>query len=371
MALTDSAIKALKPSQKLRRISDGGGLYIEVAPTGVKTFRLAYRFKGVQRTRTLGVYPDTRLAQARVLREEVKGMVMDGRDPRADLKKTSGGMAIREGDTWRAVTARYLEKRAREGAAPKTMQRFNRYAGLMASTFGHKTVSAVRAADVLSACRVFEAQGKVESANAVRILCSQVFRFAIAHGLADSDPAAAARDALARPRSVSYAAVTDPKEVGKLMRAIRGYPDPVLRTGLLLSAYLIVRGGELRQMRWDQIRDGVWQVPAAQMKMKREHLVPLPRQVRALLQRTRTQTGGSDLVLYTPTTATGAVAKNAFNDALRKLGYTSSQHVHHGFRTTASTNLNEMGWNADWIERQLAHVSGNKVRGVYNKALYL
>lgn len=313
----------------------------------MKTFRLAYRFEGVQRTRTLGVYPDTKLARARVLREEVKGMVMDGLDPRPDLTKTAGSAAIREGETWRAVTARYLEKREREGATPKTMQRFLRYAGLMAETFGHKPVSAVRATDVLTACRVYEAQGKLESANAVRILCSQVFRFAIAHGLADSDPAADARDALARPRSVSHPAVTDPEEIGKLMRAIRGYPDPVLRTGLLLSAYLFARGGELRQMRWDQIRDGVWQVPAEQMKMKREHLVPLPRQVRDLLHRTRAQTGGRDLVLYTPTTASGAVAKNALNDALRKLGSSSSQHVHHGFRTTASTNLNEMGWNAD------------------------
>jgi integrase len=224
----------------------------------------------------------------------------------------------------------------------------------------------------LGACRVYEAEGKLESANAVRILCSQVLRFAIAHGLVEYDHASAARDALAKPKDVGYAAVTDPGEVGELTRAIRENPaDPVVRVGLLLSAYLFPRSGEIRNMQWNQIKDGVWQVPAEQMKMKREHLVSLPRQARDLLQWTKGLTGNKLLVLHSLASRTGLMSENTMNYALRKLGYSSARHVHHGFRTTASTNLNEMGWNADWIERQLAHVSGNKVRGTYNKALYL
>lgn len=189
------------------------------------------------------------------------------------------------------------------------------------------------------------------------------------------DPAAFTIDAMIKRRRGEFAGITDPAAVGKLLHAIESYREayPVVGAALMLSAYLFPRNTELRGMRWDEIDwDSLrWEVPGQRMKMNRDHIVPLPSQAIDLLRFLQKYDFGSELVLPSPRDPKRMVSDMTFNAALRRMGFKSDRHVHHGFRTTASTNLNEMGWNYDWIERQLAHVPANKVRSSYNKAQYL
>jgi len=180
---------------------------------------------------------------------------------------------------------------------------------------------------------------------------------------------------MVKRRRGSFNGLIDPKDVGKLMRAIRANEgsEPQVRAALLLSAYLFPRNSELRGMLWTEIdwKGALWEIPAARMKMKRDHLVPLPTQALAILRELQPWTGRAKLAIPAPRDHGKMVSDATFNAALRRLGFSSDKHVHHGFRTTASTNLNELGYNRDWIERQLAHVPGDKVRGTYNKAQYI
>lgn len=382
MTLTDSSIRALKTDGSLYRKRDGGGLYIEVAANGAKVFRLAYRFAGKQRTLIIGPYPEVKLAEARGHREEAKTKLRAGVDPGAERDarrpKTAGQVPeVGEADPatrWDTIARSYLEKRAREKAAPATLSKLALHAEATFPAMGEKQIQDITAQDVIAACRPYERQGKLNSAHSVRTLASQIFRYAIAHGLAAQDPASPVRDAIARPSSGGYAGITEPARVGELMRAIRGYQgEPAVRAGMLLSAYLFPRNGEIRRMRWTQIdfETAIWTVPGAQMKKGREHLVPLPRQALDVLAWIRPMTVRKEYILHSPTSDSGLLSENTFNMALRRLGFAPAEHVHHGFRTTASTNLNELGWNVDWIERQLAHVEENKIRGAYNRAQYL
>lgn len=375
MPLTDAQIKSLKPGPRLTRVYDGGGLYVEVAPTGAKMFRLEYRgTDGKKRTFTVGPYPDTKLADARFERERVKRQVREGSDP-VEERPRPAREAPKEDRRWRSLAARYIAYRRRDGAAWRTMAKLERQVNETLAILGEKAVDEITAQDILAVVRPIEDRGHVESAHEVRTRCSQIFEFAEAEGIPNSNPARVSRVAMVKRRRGSFAGLTDPREIGGLMRAIRGYSqgEPQVRAALLLSAYLFPRNTELRGMRWDEIdwKRAVWEVPAERMKMKRDHLVPLPRQAVEVLKEIRSWTGRSPLVIPAPRDFTKMVSDMTFNQALRRIGYAASQHVHHGFRTTASTTLNELGFNRDWIERQLAHVEENKVRGTYNKAQYL
>lgn len=378
MPLTDTAIKNLRPNGTRYRKADGGGLFLEVAPTGAKVWRLAYRHGGKQRTLVVGPYPSVTLAKARFHREVAKEALRAGEDPAA-AKDAEAPVEIIEADPkdpalWGNLIDAYLEKRRREAPAERTMTRLTRQANATRALLGEKRADEITAQDIIAVCRPYEVKNLLHTAQGVRTTCGMIFRFAIAQGLAKYDPATPARDAIARPVSAGYAGITDPDRFGALMRAIRVYEgDPVTRAGLLLSAYLFPRNGELREMRWSQIdfEDAIWTVPAEQMKKKREHLVPLPRQALEILEGLKPFTARFERVLHSMQSHSGLLSENTFNKALRKMGFMPSEHVHHGFRTSASTFLNERGWNHDWIERQLAHVEENKVRGAYNKALYL
>jgi integrase len=376
MPLTDAQIKSLKPGPTILRVPDGGGMYLEVAPNGAKRFRQTYRYAGSKRTVTLGEWPHLRLAEARRHRAEIKGLLYSGTDPRTAFgptKATAPDLESEQGlPTWEPLVRRYLAKRKLEGAAPATVEKLALHADVTIRVMGDRAVERIGPRDVIECCRHYEEQEFLASASKVRVLCSQVFRFAIAHGEAQSDPAAAIKDAIAKPKPVGRPGITAPREVGELMRALRSYPgEPAVRAGLLLSAYLFPRNSELREMRWDQFDGDTWVVPPEQMKMNREHLVPLPRQAVEVLEWIKPFTHSTGLVLYSPTSASGRLSENTFNQALRRVGIPKERHVHHGFRTAFSTNMHELGWNSDWIELQLAHVEENKVKGAYNRALYM
>ena len=378
MSLTDIQIRALQPSQKRIRCSDGGGLFVEVLPSGKKVFRLAYRLHGGQRTKLIGDYPRTTLADARLKAAAFKidlksgdPEVIDQATKRQSVETTTKTKEM----TWKELADDYLLIRQQSGPAPQTLSKLIRQIGITIESLGTRSISEITPEDVLGVVNPIAASGRVETAHEVRTRFSQVFRYAGARGLINHDPSAFTVGAMVARRRGSFAGITTPKEVGKLLVAINRYSEnnPIVGAALLLSAYLFPRNTELRGMRWEEIEwDAArWEIPAQRMKMKRDHIVPLPTQAVGLLRLLQNYDFGSELVLPSPRDAKRMVSDMTFNAALRRMGYTNDVHVHHGFRTMASTNLNEMGWNFDWIERQLAHVPANKVRSSYNKAQYL
>lgn len=390
MSLTETRIRTLKPSPKAARYPDGGGLTLEVLPSGAKKFRLKCRINGAQKWLLLGDYPQVSLTDARYMREAAKRHIAAGEDPRTELglaqreKTPRARLNLREPDpdprtdvpeeeTYAHFQDEYLAKRKREGAASATLSKLWLHADVLVDAFGGVAVDRVGAQDVIRAARHYEQKGMLNSAQSVRILASQVFRYAIALGAASHDPAGPTKDAIAKPKPKHHAAVIEPREIGQLMAALRSVPPRVasVRAGLLLSAYLAPRNLQIREMRWDQIQDDVWVVPAAFMKMQRDHLVPLSRQAREVIEWIRPITGRHERVLHSAASRTGLLSENTFNKTLDNLGYDKTRHRHHGFRTTFSTTLNERGYRWDWIEVQLAHVESNKIRGAYNRALYI
>ena len=376
MPLTDAEIRGFTPANQRFRRSDGGGLFIDVMPSGKKVFRLAYRSDGKQRTALIGEYPNVRLADARLRAAELKRSLRDGVDgTAADPTSPVTVSQTPAAPLWRDVAQDYLMLRQRSGAAARTLAKLDRQVNVTIRKLGTRPIATITAEDVLSVVNPIAERGHVENAHEIRSRFSQIFRYAAARGLIDSDPAAFTIGAMMKRRRGEFAGITEPKAVGKLMCAIKAYRERhmIVGSALLLSAYLFPRNTELRGLRWDEIdwdRE-VWEVPGERMKMKRDHLVPLPTQALEVLQDLKTVDFGSELVLPSPRDPGRMLSEMTFNAALRRMGYTRDLHVHHGFRTTASTNLNEMGWNADWIERQLAHVPTNKVRSSYNKAEYL
>ncbi len=374
MTLTDSQVRSFKPNKQRFKKSDGRGLYIEVMPTGGKYFRLACRLDGKQRTYTIGEYPEMSLADARLKASEYKKSTKLGIDPTAVAKKEK---AKREQTKplWRDVAKDYLMLRQRSGAAVRTMQKLDRQINVTIKALGSREVTDISAEDVLAVVNPIANAGYVENAHEIRSRFSQVFRYAAARGLIKYDPAAMTIDAMVPRKRGEFAGLTDPKQVGNLLRDIHTYRKNHLWVGsaVLLSAYLFPRNTELRGMRWSEVdwEERLWEIPSNRMKMKRDHIIPLPDQALKILKEVKEIDLGSELVFPAPRNPVKMMSDNTFNKALRAMGYMSSQHVHHGFRTTASTLLNEMGWNADWIERQLAHVQQDKVRASYNKAQYL
>ncbi|MFT4715032.1 MAG: integrase [Paracoccaceae bacterium] len=379
MPLTDSQIRAFKAGSKRVRTSDSSGLFLDVMPSGRKVFRLAYRFGGKQRTALIGDYPKTRLADARLRAAEIKLGLKEGIDPHVVPFLGQEGQnetSIPSDDNrWKTIARDYLVLRRQDGAAPRTITKLNRQVGVTIEALGNRTIVSISAQDVLDVVNPIAENGHVENAHEIRSRFSQIFRYAAARGLVKSDPAAITIGAMVQRRRGEFKGITEPKEVGRLMRDLK---DNATRnvlggTALLLSAYLFPRNTELRGMRWEEIDwdRKIWEIPALRMKMKREHLVPLPKQAIEALKNIKQVDFGSSLVFPSPHDLNRMVSDNTFNATLRRLGYSRDVHVHHGFRTTASTNLNELGWNSDWIERQLAHVQTNKVRSSYNKAEYI
>lgn len=372
MKLSDIKVKSLKAKEKPYRMSDGGGLYVQVSITGARLWRLAYRFNAKQKTLSIGQYPAVTLLEARKARDKAKALLAKGIDP--GIEKKNVARASKLENDWRTVANEFYEKREQEGTQHATLVKLDWALRATYHQIGHMTVSDIKAPDILTLLREIEAKGSHEKAHRVRSTCSRVLRYAIATGRAERDVAADLRGALITPKVKHHAAIIDPVAVGGLMRTVKGFEgDFTTRTGLLFLAYTFLRPGEIRHFRWDDLDMGKCRltIPAERMKMPRPHIVPLSNQVVTMLENIQPLTGQYDLILPSMRSKTRPLSENTFNAALRRCGYSSQEMTSHGFRTTASTLLNEHGWNADWIERQLAHVERNSVRSAYNAAEYL
>jgi integrase len=372
MTLTDISIRAAKPRARLFKLSDAGGLQLWVTPDGAKRWRLAYRSNGKQKLLALGVYPAVGLREARAARDEAKHTLAAGQDPLQAKKVAKAARAAADADTFDAIADEILDKKRREGKADRTLVKFEWFMSLARPALGPRAIRAITAPEVLAVLRPIEASGRVETAKKLRGAIGQVFRFAIATGRAENDPAAALKGALACPIVQHRAAITDPKAFGALLRAISEYEGMTeTRAALELLALTFVRPGELRAAEWADFEfdAAIWSIPAERMKMRRPHRVPLAPRAVAILRDLHAITGAGTLLFPSVRSTRRPMSENTINAALRRLGFGKEEMTGHGFRSAASSILNESGlWHADAIERQLAHVDNDSVRRAYARA---
>ncbi len=377
MPLSDVAIRSAKPAASVLKLSDGGGLQLWLMPNGAKLWRLAYRFAGKQKKLAIGPYPAIGLSEARVKRDDAKALLKAGRDPSIHKQAARAVALEAQSLTFAKVAVELLEKKRREGKAANTLAKLEWLYGLANEHLADRPISEITSAEVLAVLRRAEGKGLLETAKRLRAVIGEVFRYAIATARAANDPTFALRGAISLPVVKHRAAITDPVELGGLMRAIDGFNgQPTTNAALRLMAYLFPRPGELRQAEWREfdLDKALWTIPAARAKMRREHRVPLPRQALAILKELQSITGGGRLVLpgYGVSGGEGRkveqrpISENTLNGALRRMGYGQDEMSSHGFRATASTLLNESGkFSADAIERALAHQDPDAVRRAY------
>lgn len=369
MPLSDLAIRNAKPQEKPFKLTDGGGLYLLVNPTGSRLWRWKYRFLGKEKILAIGAYPTISLAKARDARDAARGLLAEGIDPSSHKRDARREAALVAANTFAVLADEYLDKMRREGKAKTTIGKVEWLLGLARGDLGARPMTEIRAPDVLAVLQRVEAKGKHETAVRLRATIGAVFRYAVATARAETDPTQALHGALVRPQVKHRAAVTDEKELGALLRAIDDFDgQATTKAALRLLAILFPRPGELRLAEWSEfdLAKAIWTIPAARAKMRREHRMPLPRQAVAELEALRPITGNGRLVFPCVRSVLRPISENTLNAALRRLGYTKDEATSHGFRATASTLLNECGkWNPDAIERQLAHVDKNAVRRAY------
>ncbi len=373
--LSDIQIRNAKPdAPRAIKLSDGGGLQLWVTPTGGKLWQVAYRFESKQRKLSLGPYPAVGLKAARDQREAAKLLLAAGIDPGQHKKAEAITKARSKANTFGLVADEVLAKKRREGLAENTLAKIGWLIDFARPTLGDRPIADITAPEILVVLRQVEARGRHETARRLRSTIDEVFRHAVADGKAASNPASALRGAITTPTTTPRAALIEPRAFGGLLRAIAGYDGtPETRAALQLLALTFVRPGELRGAAWEEfdLEGRAWTIPAARMKMRRPHKVPLATQSIEILEDLRQATGRGALLFPSVRTASRPMSEGTLGAALRRLGYTSDQMVPHGFRSVASTLLNECGkWNPDAIEAQLAHVEGNDVRRAYHRAAY-
>lgn len=366
MALTDIKIKNLKPEEKAYKVFDGNGLYIYVTPSGSKKWRIKFRYGGKENIFSAGDYPQVSLREARVKALEIKEMLSNGINPALEKKKNTPTV----GGTFKDVALEWLEKNADKWSEVHKGTIEYRLESYIYGHIGNFPIKEITAPQVLSILRKLEDKGKTHITRRLLGICSQIFRYAVACGVCNSDPCRDLQGALAFHKSTPRAAITDPKEVGQLMRNIMAYQAGTVQQAMLWSAYTFCRPIEVRKAEWQEIdfERGLWIIPAEKMKMRREHRVPLPRQCFKILEE---QKGFHEKFIFPSTRKGKCLSEAGVLAAIRSMGYDKDKMCSHGFRAMASTLLNELGYRPDIIEMSLAHGDENKVRAIYNRAEYM
>jgi integrase len=356
------------------KLSDGEGLQLWVKPSGAKLWNLAYRFDGKQRKLAIGPYPRISLKDARIRRDEAKRQLDTGADPSQQKRLAKLAATAQQANTFGTIARELLELKRREGKAPATLNKLKWLFELATPALGARPIVAIGAPEVLQVLRGVEARDRLETARRLRSVIGATFRYAVATGRGSDDPTGALKGALIAPTVRHRAAIVSPAGLGELLRAIEGHSGmPEVRAGLQLLALTFVRPGELRGATWPEIdfEAATWTIPAERMKMRRPHRVPLARQTIEVMKRLREITGGAALILPGARGRGRQLSENTLNAALRRLGYKKDEMTAHGFRSAASSLLNESGqWNPDAIEAQLAHVEGNSIRRAYARAQF-
>ena len=390
--LTDAKIKAARPSEKPYKLTDGDGLYLLIGRGGSRLWRFKYRYGGKEKLAAFGRYlpgsPDhVALAEARDRLAEAKRQLRDGVDPSAARKAEKLARVDRADGAFEVVAREWHAKQSAVWSADyadKEMRQLDLY---VFPRIGGKPVRELTSRDLLQVLQRIEAKGRAETAHRVRRSLSAIMRYAVLTHRADTDPSAALKGALAPVPSNHFAAITEPNQVARLMRAIRGYEGgKVTRHALQMAALTFVRPGELRAARWDEFAfdladppkgkkpqhpEPQWRIPAERMKMGEQHIVPLSKQAVTVLRELHAITGPEGFLFPSVRSKVRCMSENTINAALRGMGLTQDEMTGHGFRHMASTLLHERGYRSEWVERQLAHGDRNSVRARYNFAEHL
>ncbi|MGZ8152915.1 MAG: tyrosine-type recombinase/integrase [Methylovulum sp.] len=382
--LTDPTIKNAKPDVKNKRLNDGGGLYLLINPNGAKWWRFDYSFEGKRKTLSLGVYPATGLADARRKAEETRTNIANGTDPSSTRKATKAAkkLAIENEqrldaglpiiNSFEHVAREWLNSIShivRDITHQKKIRRFELY---VFPVIGSKAISEIKSPDIYSLIKPIIVDNKLETAHRLHSEISAAFSYAIAHGFIDYDPAQAVAAQIPAQKVKHRAALTEPKDVALLLRDIYNYQGTfVVQCALRLSPLLFQRPGEIRQMEWKDIDLDAKEWRYYVTKTEVLHLVPLSVQAVAILEEIKPLTGNGRYVFPSSRGDGRPMSDGTIRTALKTLGYDSDVMTAHGFRTTASTLLNEQGWSADAIERQLCHMPRDQIRAAYNRAQYL
>ncbi|SMG27431.1 tyrosine-type recombinase/integrase [Dethiosulfovibrio salsuginis] len=356
--MNDSSVKKLSAKEKRYMVQDSDGLYLEILPSGTKSWKVRFTVNGTTIRKTLGRYPDISLKEARLRRDEIRIALVHGKavDP-------SKG-------TFNALAEEWFERQVvpvrTDGHARTIRSRLDR---LILPSLGDKDPGDITAPELLALLRRIEDQGHIETAHRVSQIVGQVLRYGIATGQAPHDITADLRGALIPRQPEHFPTLTDPDKIGELMRAIHSFSGSIIvRCAMLFQIYTAVRPGEMRKGEWKEIEGDLWKIPAERMKKRRNHLVPLSKQSMAVLDELRPFTGDSQFIFPSIRSKTRPISDATVNAALRRMGYAQSELTGHGFRAMFSTIANEHQWPSDVIELQLAHVDKNSVRAAYNHA---
>lgn len=374
MALTDIKIRNAKRGAKPYKLYDERGLFLLVQPSGGKLWRLKYRFLGKEKKLSLGIYPDVSLKDARARRDEARSMLTDGMDPSREKKRKLEAAKLGNGNTFKLIGEEYIERIEQEGRAAVTIGKTRWLLSLMERDIGGLPINDITPAELLGALRKVENKGHYETARRMRSLAGRIFRYAVATSRATSDPSSLLKGALITPKVRHHSAIVEPQKVGELLRAIDGFQgQPLTVIALKLTPHVFVRPGELRRAEWSEFsfNNATWTIPAEKMKMRESHVVPLSAQSLRLLESAKSLSAGQKYVFSSLYPGNRPMSENTINAALRRLGYSGKEMTAHGFRSMASTLLNESGkWNPDAIKRALGHNDRNSVRGAYHRGAH-
>ncbi len=375
MALTAIEAKGAKATDKPQKLADGGGMYLLIHPNGAKYWRLDYRFAGKRKTLAIGVYPDVSLSEARDKREAARKLLSNGIDPVENRKAVKASKSERAGNSFEVIAREWYSKNSASWSENHGCRIIRRLERDIFPWIGSKPIAEITAPQLLAVLRRIEERGAVETAHRAHQNCGQVFRYAIATGRAERDPSPDLKGSLPPVKQSHHAAITEPKAIAELLRAIDGYQGSfVTKCALRLAPIFFVRPGELRKAEWVEIDldKAEWNIPAERMKMREPHLVPLSAQSVEILRELQALTGNSRYVFPGARTNGRPMSDNAVLAALRRMGFAKDEMSGHGFRAMARTILDEvLQVRPDFIEHQLAHAVRDPNGRAYNRTAHL
>lgn len=372
VSLSDAKVRNAKAREKPYKIADGEGLFLLVMPNGSKYWRLKYFFGGKEKVLALGVYPEVSLGEARDGRSKAKKTLSKGIDPTQRKKEVKRDTAINGANTFEVVAREWFENRENGWAAGSVRTKRIHMDSHLLPKIGRRPIAEITAPELLGMAREIEGKGTLDTARRVMQMCGQVFMYAIATGRVERNPVPDLRGALKTP-VVKHHSFLQADELPEFLRKLNAYDGSLLtKLALWLLILTFVRTNELRGATWSEVDwdKAEWRIPAERMKMKELHLVPLSKQAVSVLREIEKITGKSAFIFPNQHNPVTFMSENTMLYALYRMGY-HSRATGHGFRSTASTILNEHEFRADVIERQLAHSERNRVRAAYNHAQYL
>ncbi len=373
MALTDLKIRKAKPADKPYKLFDSNGLYIHIQPNGSKLWRWKYRYAKKERLLSYGPYPLISLVEAREKQMEGRKLLLDGIDPSVRRKLDRINAETAANNTFELVAAEYIQNMEAKGSAAATIKKTRWMLEKLAAPIAKRPIGEISPIELLDLLKRIERSGRRETARRLRGVMGSVFRLAVATLRAETDPTMPIRDALTAPVVKGRPALTDEKEFGRLLCALDEYDGwPTISAAMKFQILTCVRPGEVRGATRSEIvlAERLWRIPAERMKMRRPHEVPLSRQAIEILNSVWPLSEHAELVFPSIRSNRRPLSENAFNSALRRIGYTKDEVTAHGFRVTASTIMNERGFDPDVIEAALAHQDRNSIRRTYNRAKY-